>query len=1062
MKIRSVLQQSILAMMLGALVTPVSIASMSVSSVIPEKNAEVVGNSVIDGIALEMADYIDKTHSSTTDVSAWIVPISKGGLFDPETGKWSDIDYTYSTSAAFSVTDHLDRLLMLARSYTNVRSIENNNPAILSVLSSGMKSFAQAEYSHSGWWFNYIGIPQRVGELLVYIKAKNIPVNQADYQALVDAKYLNVRSHWSYGRGANAIDISIANMYSGVVRNNEKRLSYYVNEALNEIGRSGIGINADNSFFAHGPMLNTNSYGWVLVMRTLQVENFTRNYFTMAANSQSVLESFMDQGVYPTFRGRYHDYLTGGRGGVSREGNLGRGFSTYTLARLNPDRAEHFNLVNQVTSGLVDSDKMPYRGAKAYWNSDYLLKNEQAYQYSALTHSPRTLKIEQINAENLLGSLMSMGSHSIRVSGDEYFDIFPLWDWLKIPGVTGREGQEMSVTSGARGIDFSGVMSTGNQAIMVHSQNKLDVVVKKANFVFDDVIIAIASEVTATEDGKVTTSLDQSWFRDEVKIGLTNGDSDEIETGSYSYNGDNLAYVLHNGIAYMPLDSNTFNVSVEDRTSQWTKVNSSQSNRDVTGTVFSAWIDHGNYPSNDTFSYAIYPGVSADTVADLSPRSRFDTYQEGDTLAVYDKRDDVLQVVLREAGQWNNDELTLVSDQVGMFIVTSASSSTPTLYFADPDQAYTLASVSLYNTHGSASIQLTKPDYKSTNVSSAALNIAETELQYDLELYASADTFVRYGGYSDENYGTSERLAVKADSNSAFRRHVFLKFPIDTVNTAALNSAMLELSVFNIGSPQPVIAYLLNDNSWDEFSIVANSAPAAGEQISSALVDNGTFKWDLSDVIRTAKEQGESAISLKLGVANNGTNNWVTFNSKESSATAPVINIDYNAQENQVVTSSDAFVQGGSSANLNFGQDSRLIVKLDPNSTSLTRETFLKFPISNLESDGLSLVEIDLQVKGIGAAMTLNVEQVSSEWSEDNVTFNSAVDGTELVVSVPLVTTDQSVKVNITDMVKAAIIKNKQEISLRLYSVDEGGTKYATFYSKESDEKAPTLISTHY
>ncbi|ENM5927714.1 hypothetical protein ILY70_003776 [Vibrio mimicus] len=50
----------------------------------------------------------------------------------------------------------------------------------------------------------------------------------------------------------------------------------------------------------------------------------------------------------------------------------------------------------------------------------------------------RTLPIELGNGENLLGVLISIGVHSIRIFGGEYNNIVPLWDWLKVPGVTER------------------------------------------------------------------------------------------------------------------------------------------------------------------------------------------------------------------------------------------------------------------------------------------------------------------------------------------------------------------------------------------------------------------------------------------------------------------------------------------------------------------------------------------------------------------------------------------------------------------------------------------------
>jgi hypothetical protein len=89
----------------------------------------------------------------------------------------------------------------------------------------------------------------------------------------------------------------------------------------------------------------------------------------------------------------------------------------------------------------------------------------------------------------------------------------------------------------------------------------------------------------------------------------------------------------------------------------------------------------------------------------------------------------------------------------------------------------------------------------------------------DLVIGASQDTFVRFGGYSDDNYGASDKISVKADSNASYRRHSFLKFPVSQVNTSALNTATLELSVHNSGNLQPVVAYRVDDQNWEESTL---------------------------------------------------------------------------------------------------------------------------------------------------------------------------------------------------------------------------------------------------
>ena len=61
----------------------------------------------------------------------------------------------------------------------------------------------------------------------------------------------------------------------------------------------------------------------------------------------------------------------------------------------------------------------------------------------------------------------------------------------------------------------------------------------------------------------------------------------------------------------------------------------------------------------------------------------------------------------------------------------------------------------------------------------------------------SVDTTIRAGGYASVNYGTSDTLQVKSDTDSSYRRRILLKF--DTQNYvpagAVINSAQLYLTL---------------------------------------------------------------------------------------------------------------------------------------------------------------------------------------------------------------------------------------------------------------------------
>ena len=76
-------------------------------------------------------------------------------------------------------------------------------------------------------------------------------------------------------------------------------------------------------------------------------------------------------------------------------------------------------------------------GHKHFWQSDYSVHYNRTYFTSLRMCSKRTAGMEMnVNGENLLGYYLPFGLTYIYRHGDEYQDIFPVWDWGRLPGVT--------------------------------------------------------------------------------------------------------------------------------------------------------------------------------------------------------------------------------------------------------------------------------------------------------------------------------------------------------------------------------------------------------------------------------------------------------------------------------------------------------------------------------------------------------------------------------------------------------------------------------------------------
>lgn len=142
------------------------------------------------------------------------------------------------------------------------------------------------------------------------------------------------------------------------------------------------------------------------------------------------------------FRGHYMDFSVCGRS-VSRKKTINLGdYSTLfsKMKAIDPDHAQEYEDAAQrfatenPTIGRTDRNRM-------FWTSDYMLHNRKRYDISVRAVSERTCRSESGNGENLWGTYLSEGAYNIRVKGDEYADIFAVWEWDKIPGTTTPEGE---------------------------------------------------------------------------------------------------------------------------------------------------------------------------------------------------------------------------------------------------------------------------------------------------------------------------------------------------------------------------------------------------------------------------------------------------------------------------------------------------------------------------------------------------------------------------------------------------------------------------------------------
>ncbi|MFT7235952.1 MAG: hypothetical protein ACI93L_000017 [Cyclobacteriaceae bacterium] len=297
---------------------------------------------------------------------------------------------------------------------------------------------------------------------------------------------------------------------------------------------------------------------------------------------------------------------------------------------------------------------------------------------------------------------------------------------------------------------------------------------------------------------------------------------------------------------------------------------------------------------------------------------------------------------------------------------------------------------------GTISVQLSESGinhfvgYHSLNATSADNH---PRLTYELSppssyLGISEDAYVQDGTAADNNYGTSNQLVIKnADPNLV--RESYLKFDLSSLSGTLL-SAKVRLKVNNddTGVITHAISFVSND-SWSEVSITWNNKPAVGSLLSENTVPL-IGDWLEFDVLAQAQTELSGDGVLSLNLSETSLNHYIGYHSSEASADdRPQLIYELAPPPISLGVSEDAYVQGGTAANNNYGSNNQIVVKYNGNS-SYVRESYLKFDLSGITGT-LTSAKIRLMVANDDpGAITHAISNVSNDsWSEGSITWNN-------------------------------------------------------------------------
>ena len=472
-------------------------------------------------------------------------------------------------------------------------------------------------------------------------------------------------------------------MIRGCILKNDSIVSTNVSEFFEPICiTSGEGIKEDLSYQQHNNQLYIGGYGTVFVNNISQIAPLFRGTkYALSADELKLFSEFVRSTYLNVFRSRYMDFSVCGRS-VSRKKTLDLGDCAAlfrNMKALDPEHADEYEAAAQrfatqnATFGRTDRNKM-------YYTSDYMLQNRKRYDLSVRAVSKRTCRSESGNGENLWGTYLSEGATCIRVLGNEYTDIFPVWEWDKIPGTTLPAGEvENHNDWGVAGVaDFVGGASDGRYGVMAYSMNDYGVKAQKGWFMFDNEVVCLGAGIEAPgTDKEMFTTVNQCHLSGNVYLMGADGAAAKVEPGA-ALNQAVSGWVWHNKVAYYFPQSTPIHLKAANQQGRWSKINFNQSGEEVSMPVFNLSIPHGSKPQQASYAYIIVPGISSPTMLKAYDMQPVEILSNTANLqAVYHKKLDIAEVIFYQPGKLTIGSTTLSADKPCFMVAKNISSGNP-------------------------------------------------------------------------------------------------------------------------------------------------------------------------------------------------------------------------------------------------------------------------------------------------------------------------------------------------------------------------------------------------
>lgn len=630
-------------------------------------------------IAELMAPPVDETH--VRELMATIRP----------DGTWPGIDYVDVSNTGFQHARHLSNMVEMSHAFKKKGTKLKGDKKLKAAIYSALGYWLANDFICQNWWHNQIGTPIALNSVLMIMDTDLTKEQVEKMLPMIGRAHLTAS-----GARPSGDRIKIAGILAKTLlyKRDEVQFGEVIRVIEGEIkfNTGQRGMQHDYSFHHREDRVNnTLSYGTGYADAFAEWAAFVAGtkYQFSEKPLQQLIDYYLDGICKQMVYGKFSDPGTKNRDVTRFDSHHAMG--TTTPERLLKTTSYRKNELEEIIKIRKGEASPTLSFAKLFWQTEHFSFQRPEFFTSVRMHSTRNDNMEvPYNGEGLMNHHRGDGTNYISRTGDEYTNIAPVYDWLKIPGATILQKPELPSENEIqkKGLtDFVGAVTDGKYgAVAFDFKSPHDpVVAKKAWFFFDDEYVCLGTGINSRSKLKVATTLNQCLLRGEVMV-MSGNKKSTLQKGDHQ--SEQVKWILHDGIGYIFPEAQKVYLSNQAQTGSWFKINrqSDSPKEEISKDVFKLWLDHGAQPANAKYEYMVVPATSEQEMEKAGQQIKI-LANTSEIQAVRHSGLNISQIIFYTSGEIQvSENLKVGMDSPGVVMVKMNGPAVKQISVADPSR----------------------------------------------------------------------------------------------------------------------------------------------------------------------------------------------------------------------------------------------------------------------------------------------------------------------------------------------------------------------------------------